>query len=195
MSLWNHGTEKSHNLLYMCVCYLVGFLILHNLGSYPTQAVEMMARICREAELDINYAELYASIRRAVVLPISISEAIAASAVKTSWDVHATLIIALTDSGNAARMIAKYRPIAPVLAVTSCLQTARQVQLSRGIYPHLTETMHGTENVIYKAMLTGVKMGFTEPKDHVVVTSGLIEEVSGSTNIMKVMDCVGYEVD
>lgn len=154
-----------------------------------------MARICREAELDINYAELYVSIRRAVILPVSISEAIAASAVKTSWDVHATMIIALTDSGNAARMLAKYRPIAPILSVTASRQTARQVQLSRGVYPHLTDTMHGTENVIFKAMLTGVKMGFAEPNDHIVVTSGLIEEVSGSTNIMKVMNCIGYEVD
>jgi pyruvate kinase len=155
----------------------------------------MMAKICREAELDINYGELYASIRRAVKLPVSITETIASSAVKTSWDVHATLIIALTDSGNSARMLAKYRPIAPVLAVTACCQTARQVQLSRGVYPHLTDTMHGTDNVIFKAMLMGVTMGFAEPNDRVVVTSGVIEQVSGSTNIMKVMDCVGYEVD
>ncbi len=57
------------------------------------------------------------------------------------------------------------------------------------------ETMHGTENVIHKAMLTGVKMGFALLGDQVIVTSGVIEEVSGSTNIMKVMKCVGFEVD
>jgi pyruvate kinase len=39
--------------------------------------------------------------------------------VKTSWDVHAALIIVLSQTGNTARHIAKYRPIAPVLAITN----------------------------------------------------------------------------
>ena len=61
-------------------------------GSFPVQAVEVMARICREAEADINYSELYPALRRQVKLPISPGEAIASSAVKTSWDVHAVRI-------------------------------------------------------------------------------------------------------
>lgn len=58
-------------------------------GSFPIQAVEMMSKICREAEADINYSELYPALRRQVRLPITPGEAIASSAVKTSWDVHA----------------------------------------------------------------------------------------------------------
>ncbi|KAJ1550803.1 hypothetical protein HK096_004912 [Nowakowskiella sp. JEL0078] len=49
-------------------------------GSHPYGAVEMMAKICREAELDINYSELYTSIRRSVQVPINVAEAIASSA-------------------------------------------------------------------------------------------------------------------
>jgi pyruvate kinase len=51
-------------------------------GSFPLQAVAMMGSICREAEADINYSELYPSLRRQVVLPIPITEATAASAGK-----------------------------------------------------------------------------------------------------------------
>ena len=40
----------------------------------------MMAKICREAEADINYSELYPTLRRQIRLPISVSEAIASSA-------------------------------------------------------------------------------------------------------------------
>jgi len=36
---------------------------------------------------------------------------VASSAVKTSWDVQAKMIIVLTESGNTARLIAKYRPM------------------------------------------------------------------------------------
>ncbi|KAI9009449.1 pyruvate kinase [Gaertneriomyces semiglobifer] len=163
-------------------------------GAFPVAAVEMMAKICREAEIDINYTELYPSIRRTVRLPISVSETIASSAVKTSWDVHAAMIIVLTQTGNTASAIAKYRPIAPVLAVTSSPQAARQCQILRGIHPLLVPNMEGTENLLHRAMLWGVKMGMAQRGDNVVVTSGVLEATTGSTNIMRVLKCVGFEV-
>jgi len=87
--------------------------------------------------------------------------------VKTSWDVHAALIIVLSQSGTTAASIAKYRPIAPVLAVTASPQVARQCQVLRGIYPLVTETMEGTDNIIHKAMLWGVRHGMAQPGDAV----------------------------
>jgi pyruvate kinase len=119
-------------------------------GAYPVEAVKMMSSICLEAEADINYGDIYTNLRRNVKLPISISEAIAAGAVKTSWDVHAALIIALTETGTTARSIAKYRPIPPVLAVTASHQSARQCQVLRGIYPYLTDTMKNTDNIVHR---------------------------------------------
>lgn len=53
--------------------------------------------------------------------------------------------------------------------------------------------MEGTENIIYRAMLLGVKNGMANQGDNVVVTSGVLEDVSGSTNIMRVLQCVGFE--
>lgn len=125
-------------------------------GAHPQGAVDMMSKICREAEIDINYSELYPALRRQIRLPISVAEAISANAVKTSWDVHATLIIVLTETGNTAQSIAKYRPIAPVLAVTANPQVARQCQVLRGIYPFVVDQMSGTNNIIHKAMLWGM---------------------------------------
>ncbi len=54
--------------------------------------------------------------------------------------------------------------------------------------------MAGTDNIIHKAMLWGVKMGMAQRGDPVVVTSGVLEETAGSTNIMRVLKCVGFEV-
>ncbi|KAJ3068646.1 hypothetical protein HDU98_008206 [Podochytrium sp. JEL0797] len=162
-------------------------------GAFPIHAVTMMSKICREAEADINYSELYPQLRRQLVLPISVSEAVASSAVKTSWDVHAALVIVLTQTGTTAQAICKYRPIAPVLAVTASDQVARQCQIMRGIYPFVVDSMANTEDVITRAMLWGVKMGMAKKGDPVVVTSGIIENISGSTNVMRVLKCVGFE--
>lgn len=106
---------------------------------------------------------------------------------------HAALIVVLTQSGSTAINICKYRPIAPVLAVTSSAQVARQCSVLRGIYPLVVESMEGTENIIHRAMLWGVKMGMANGGDYVVVTSGNLEDVAGSTNIMRVMACASFD--
>jgi pyruvate kinase len=70
----------------------------------------------------------------------------------------------------------------------------RQCQVLRGIYPLLVDSMEGTENIIHRAMLWGVKMGMAQKGDPIVVTSGVLEDTSGTTNIMRVLKCVGFEV-
>ncbi|MEJ1281208.1 hypothetical protein NN561_012157 [Cricetulus griseus] len=46
-------------------------------------------------------------------------------------------IIVLTKSGRSAHQVARYRPHAPIIAVTRNPQTARQAHLYRGIFPVL----------------------------------------------------------
>ncbi len=116
-------------------------------GAYPIKAVEMMVRLCRAAEADISYSDLYAWLRKNVHLPIPVNEAIASCAVKTAWDVQAACIVALTETGAMGRALAKYRPIPPVLAIVSVPQIARQLQISRGVYPLLfTESSESFTN-------------------------------------------------
>ena len=104
------------------------------------------------------------------------------------------MIIVLTESGQTATFMSKYRPIAPVLGVTANPQAARQMLVHRGIFPMLIESMQGTDNILHQAMLCGVQKGMAIKGDPVVITSGFIEQVSGSTNIMRVKKCVGFEV-
>lgn len=59
--------------------------------------------------------------------PLPISESVASAAVKTVLDVDAKLIVVLTNRGQSARMIAKYRPPCPIIAVTTTDQSQRQV--------------------------------------------------------------------
>ena len=158
-------------------------------GAYPVRAVEIMARVCRVAEADVNYGGLYATIRKHARLPMTTQEAIASAAVKTSWEVQATCIIALTETGRMGRAFARYRPIPPVLAITASPAAARQMSVLRGIYPVVTRTMHGTEEIISQVMRIALMDGMAAPGDPIVITSGVIEAHSGSTNLMRVLRC------
>lgn len=202
-------------------------------GAYPIKAVQMMVRLCRAAEADISYAELYAWLRKHVHLPIPVNEAIASCAVKTAWDVQAACIVALTETGAMGRALAKYRPIPPVIAIVSNPQVARQLQISRGIHPLIigddtpasvndtvSETSAESDTVILSkspylncsvkgirsdlsldstsalvqervsvAMKVAVEKGMALPGDSIVMTSGVIENRSGTTNLMRVFKC------
>jgi pyruvate kinase len=71
-------------------------------GEYPFDAVNMMSKICIEAESIIDFDSQYDDIRHKVLETqslISPSESIASSAVKTARELHAKLIIVLTETG------------------------------------------------------------------------------------------------
>merc|ERR1712226_1680860 len=44
-------------------------------------------------------------------------------------------IVVLTYTGTTPRLLSKYKPLCPILAVTRHEQTARQMHLHRGVYP------------------------------------------------------------
>merc|ERR1719285_602493 len=76
-------------------------------GDFPLNAVTIMRRVCEQAEEFIDYRSLYAS--TAAGLSVDSVEALCASAVKAAIDAKAALIVALTETGSTARMLAKYR--------------------------------------------------------------------------------------
>lgn len=159
-------------------------------GEFPNEAVNMMASTCLEAESLIDYDAQYDHIRHKMLangMVLSPSESIASSAVKTSRDVDAKLIIVLTETGNTARLIAKYRPSRPILALTSHEDIARQMNgYMKNTKAKLLSTMGGTEQIITDAIKYAVDSGYAVTGDSIVVVHGSHEATAGSTNFMRV---------
>eukprot|EP00753_Platysulcus_tardus_P022712 PLAT9927.1.p2 GENE.PLAT9927.1~~PLAT9927.1.p2 ORF type:complete len:496 (+),score=225.93 PLAT9927.1:60-1547(+) len=157
-------------------------------GDYPIKAVKIMARICVEAEAAIDHDALFLSIREGVSKPLPVFEAIASSAVKTQIDLGAKAIVVLTDSGNTARLVAKYRPPVPILVLTASTYAARQTSgYIRGCEAHCLGSMIGTESILTRAAEMTKARGWTEDGDSIVAIHGLVEARSGATNILKVL--------
>eukprot|EP01087_Luapelamoeba_hula_P005115 TRINITY_DN151_c1_g1_i1.p1 TRINITY_DN151_c1_g1~~TRINITY_DN151_c1_g1_i1.p1 ORF type:complete len:502 (-),score=76.22 TRINITY_DN151_c1_g1_i1:60-1565(-) len=156
-------------------------------GKYPVATVNIMSRISRQAEGDIDYRALYKRLRAAAVPPVPIPDTIASGAVKTQWDICARLIICLTESGNTARLVSKYRPSCPVLCVTSDERVARQLVLCRATVPFLVSSMKGTDRILRDAFEYAKSLHLIRNGDLVVLTSGNFEGVSGSTNVLRVV--------
>jgi pyruvate kinase len=118
---------------------------------------------------------------------MSPSESVASSAVKTALDVKAKFIIVLTETGNTARLIAKYRPSMPILTLTNNAYVARQCQgYMNSCQCEVIPSMVGTDSIILKALETGKQRGWCKSGDSVVCVHGSAEGTPGSTNLMRV---------
>jgi pyruvate kinase len=163
-------------------------------GAHPLSALRYMARTCVEAEAVLDYNSLFTAIRESTRQeaqppgPTSTAEAVASSAVKTAFDVGARAIIVCSDTGSTARLVAKYRPAAPVLVLTPTDSVARQVQgMLRGCRALVVGSMVGTDAIVARAAAQCAEWGWCAPGDLVVVVHGTIEGRPGSTNVCRVL--------
>uniref|UniRef100_A0A3Q2CMB5 Pyruvate kinase n=3 Tax=Cyprinodon variegatus TaxID=28743 RepID=A0A3Q2CMB5_CYPVA len=106
-------------------------------GDYPLEAVRTQHMIAREAEAAMFHRQMFEELRRTSHLTRDPTESVAIGAVEASFKCCASAIIVLTKTGRSAYLLSRYRPRAPIIAVTRCGMTARQSHLYRGVYPVL----------------------------------------------------------
>merc|ERR1719245_1529040 len=158
-------------------------------GGYPVEAVTIMRKVCQTTEEVLDYASLYLSTRKQTMEKGTMSsvEAICSSAVKAAIDANCKLIVALTETGSTALSIAKYRPKAPILAITASETTVRQLMVVRGVIPMLTQSFVGTDSVISKALAKAKEDGLVVSGDCAVAVHGTKEETPGQSNLLKMV--------
>lgn len=109
-------------------------------GASSKHCVETMRNTIMEAEDMINYRRWYWELMTQIPnppVPLSsneISNAVAISACTAAMVNGANAIIVLTDTGRTVKMISKYRPECPIIAVANSAIVARQVLLVRGVF-------------------------------------------------------------
>lgn len=153
-------------------------------GKYPVESVATMARIAEKAEAALNCRErheLSARERQA-----DVTEAIGQAVVGLALGLEAKAIVASTESGFTARMIAKHRPPVPVLAVTSNETVMRCLTLSWGVVPMLGKPVASTDDMFGQAVRCGQESGIASAGDTIVVTAGVPLGRSGTTNLIRV---------
>jgi pyruvate kinase len=149
-------------------------------GDYPVEAVATMAQIARRIERD--YPQRVLASHMATTIPNAICQAVSSIA----RQLNAAAILPLTKSGSTARNVSKFRPSTPILAITSDLQVARQLQMVWGVSPLLIPEQINSGSTFNVAMGVAQRMGLLHEGDLVVQTQGTLEGVSGSTDLVRV---------
>lgn len=153
-------------------------------GMYPVEAVETMHKIASRAESALDHKRLLT--KRSKETDTNITDAIGQSVAHTALNLSVNAIITPTESGHTTRMISKYRPKAPIVAVTSHPTVMRRLALVWGVYPRLGRLANTTDDMLDIAVQESLNSQIVKHGDLVVITAGVPVGESGTTNLMKI---------
>lgn len=153
-------------------------------GSYPIQAVEMMASIILDVEADEEFWTGSGTSRREP--RADVSSVICAALRDAAQALHPVAIVAYTTSGNTGFRAAAERPRAPMLCLTPTLDVARRLCLAWGLRPRVAEGVNEMSDVVQVASRIVRQEGLGQTGDSIVLTAGQPFGVAGTTNVLRI---------
>ncbi|WFA09174.1 pyruvate kinase [Tissierella sp. Yu-01] len=153
-------------------------------GKYPVEAVKMMHSIAITTEDSLDYGELLKA--RTAMTQLTITNAIGKATCTTAQDLDVAAIITATSSGHTSKAISKFRPKAPIIAVTTTESVRRKLALEWGVYPITAPVSTSTDEVLENSISAAIKNEYVSEGDLVVITAGIPVGLSGTTNMIKV---------
>ncbi|MEW9855100.1 pyruvate kinase [Novosphingobium sp. M1R2S20] len=161
-------------------------------GQWPLEAVTIMDRIAVQVEADLTYRE---RIHLAEIPPdATMADALSEACASIADALPIEAIICFTLSGISARRVARERPSAPMLVLTSSVQSARRLALLWGAHPVTTKDIGSFEEMIAKGRRMALRHGFGGAGSRLVILAGVPFGVPGSTNLLHVITLSGNEL-
>jgi pyruvate kinase len=149
-------------------------------GHDPVAAVATMARIIEEAERGVPPRV------RPELGGADISPGIAAAAVEAARSVGAKVIVAYTESGYTARLVAAFRPAMPILALTPNDAVVHRLALVWGVEAHRVPRLRSTDAVMQRARSEVRRLGLAVRGERIAIVAGVPLNEPGNTNVLTV---------
>ncbi len=153
-------------------------------GKYPLQALTTLATIALRAEASLNE---YGYLQKIKPSPANVvTQAIGQASVSMATNLKAVAIISLTESGFTSRLVSKYRPDCPILAITSSQRVARKLSMNWGVIPLLYGGEASDDARIEFAISKIKQLTNTKVGDTLIVTAGHYQH-TGGTDLIRVI--------
>ncbi len=153
-----------------------------SVGRQPAHVVMTMARIITHVEDE--------ALDRLPPLPTdppgSTARAMTRAAVDVAHAVEATHIIAFTETGSTARLIARHRSDVPLLAFTPNSDVRSKLALVWGVETFLAPSVKHTDDLVQQVDTALLAIGRVKHGERVVIVAGVPPGVPGTTNGMRV---------
>ncbi len=153
-------------------------------GMYPVEAVKTMDKIARRTENAVDYRANVNKLSKG--REVNLTDAIGQAVAHTAINLKVKAVIAPTESGYTAKMISKFRPGVPIIAVTSSSKPSRKLTLVWGVYPIVGKKAHSTDEILEISVEESILHHYVTHGDLVIITAGVPVGEAGTTNLMKV---------
>ncbi len=155
-------------------------------GKYPVEAVKTMSSICENVEKNIDYWKHF----RGMELDHNrnVGSAISRACCTTAMELEAKAIVTVTNRGITAKAVSRFQPECPILALTVDERTRRSLSMVWGVETALAPVVDTTDKLLNLARSRAWELGYVRENDLAVVTAGVPVGVSGSTNLIKVLN-------
>jgi pyruvate kinase len=159
-------------------------------GQYPFESVTTMSNIIMGAE---QATAIDATVGKGLIASsdpkkVAISEAIEAAATSLARALGVKCLTCLTRSGQAARLLAKYRPSVPIFAFAENPKVQSQLSLSWGVSVVPWKEMKSLDHTVFDQLMSELaRLGLVRDGDHAVMTAGIPTSLKvGTTNTVVV---------
>jgi len=154
------------------------------MGKYPIESVRTMSALAVRAEASLKE---FGQLQRILPHPSNvITEAVSQAAISMADHLNAAAIISLTETGFTSRLISKYRPGCPIVAVTTSKDVLRRFSMNWGVHALHYEGDGADADKVQFAVGRAKEIGWVRSGDIVVATSGQTQQ-AGSTNLIRVV--------
>lgn len=150
-------------------------------GAHPVQSVNAMAKIVEHAEKHIEYIQTIDKFEIETT-----SEALSHSAATLAKDLNASAIVVCTRTGGTARKVSRFRPNINIIGITTDVHAYRQLALSWGVLPAITDEYTSIDILFYFAKQIAKQSGLVKKGDTIVITGGTPNGKSGNSNLINV---------
>lgn len=153
-----------------------------SVGHNPPLVVETMSRIIEHVEDEAlgRLPELEESVHG------STARALTRAAVGAAQFIEAAQLIAFTETGRSARLIARWRCSIPLLAFTPNPRVRSQLALVWGVETFLVPQVRHTDDMVVQVDKALLDIGRATAGERVVIVAGVPPGVPGTTNGMRV---------
>ena len=151
------------------------------IGKYPIETLKIVEKIINSAEQDIEYIDYLND-----TISNDITNIIAQNVINAALKLKCCAIIAPTNSGYTARMMSRYRPVCPVIAVSPNEKAVKSLQLHFAVTPVLIEDLKSFDKIMDLSKKITFKLISTKPGDKIIITGGYPFNEVKYTNFMKI---------
>ncbi len=156
-----------------------------SVGKYPVECVKLLDRVACNTEAAIDYKRIYAAFSNCEQLADR-TGAVTNAAITTAYNVGASAIITVTESGKTAQTLSKLRPSIPIIAVVANQKLFNQLSINWGITPVIGPGFGSIEELYRESIKLSLSTGLIKDGDTVILVAGLPVGRSGGTNMIKV---------